>query len=67
VGKEAKLALLAGNVIIYIENPQILNQKLELINEVKKAVGYKIKQDNKFVVSIFILYLFKKSLVELNS
>lgn len=67
MGKEAKLALLAGNVIIYIENPQILNQKLELINEVKKAVGYKIKQDNKFVVSIFILYLFKKSLVELNS
>ena len=44
IGKgEAKLSLFAGDVIIYIENPEDATRKLlELINEFGKVAGYKI-------------------------
>ena len=44
IGKEeVKLSLFAVNMILYIENPKDATWKLlELINELGKAVGYKI-------------------------
>ena len=44
IGKEeAKLSLFAGDMILYIENPQDATKKLlELINEFGKISGYKI-------------------------
>ena len=44
IGKEeAKLSLLADDMILYIENPKDATRKLlELINEFGKAAGYKI-------------------------
>ena len=42
-GKEVKLSLFAGVVILYIEIPEDATRKLqELINEFSKVVGYKI-------------------------
>ena len=38
-----KLSLLAGDMIVYIENPKDSTKKLlELINEFNEAAGYKI-------------------------
>ena len=44
IGKEEiKLALFAGDMILYIENPKDITRKLlELINEYSKVAGYKI-------------------------
>ena len=43
IGKEVKLALFAGDMILYIENPKDSTRKLlELINEYSKVAGYKI-------------------------
>ena len=42
-GKEVKLSLCAYDMILYIENPEDTTRKLlELINEYRKVVGYKI-------------------------
>ena len=42
-GKEVKLSLFAGDMILYIENPKNATRKLlELINEFGKVAGYKI-------------------------
>ena len=42
-GKEAKLSLLADDMILYIENPKDVTRKLlELSNEYNKVAGYKI-------------------------
>ena len=43
IGKEVKLSLFAGDMIVYIENPKDTTRKLlELINEYSKVAGYKI-------------------------
>ena len=43
IGKEVKLSLFAGDMILYIENPKdSINKLLELINDLSKFVGYKI-------------------------
>ena len=43
IGKEKKLSLFAGGMILYIENPKDPTRKLpDLINESGKVVGYKI-------------------------
>ena len=43
IGKEVKLSLLAGYIILYIENPKDATLKLlELINEFGKVSRYKI-------------------------
>ena len=43
IGKEVKLSLFAGGMILYIENPKDSTRKLlELINEFGKVAGYKI-------------------------
>ena len=44
IGKgEVKLSLFADDMILYIENPKNATRKrLELINEIGKAAGYKI-------------------------
>ena len=43
VGKEVKLSLFAGDMILYIENPKDITRKLlELTNEFGKVAGYKI-------------------------
>ena len=45
IGKEVKLSLFAGNMILYIENPKAFTRKLlELINEYSKVAGYKINK-----------------------
>ena len=48
IGKgEAKLSLLADDMILYIENPKDSTRKLlELINEFGKVAGYKINAKN---------------------
>ena len=41
--KEVKVSLFAGDMILYIENPEDSTKKLvELINEFSKVSGYKI-------------------------
>ena len=41
IGKEVKLSLFAGDMILYIENPKDSTRKLlELINEYSKVAGY---------------------------
>ena len=43
IGKEVKLSLFAGDMILYIVNPKYCSRKLlELISEFSKVVGYKI-------------------------
>ena len=43
MGKELKLSLFAGDMLLYIENPKDATRKLlELINEFGKVAGYKI-------------------------
>ena len=43
MGKEVKLPLFAGYMILYMENLKDSNRKLlELISEFSKVVGYKI-------------------------
>ena len=43
IGKEVKVSLFAGDMILYIENPKDATRKLlELINEFGKVAGYKI-------------------------
>ena len=43
IAKEVKLFLFADDIILYIDNLKDANRKLlELINELGKAVGYKI-------------------------
>ena len=43
IGKEVKLSLFAGDMILYIENPKdSINKLLELISDLSKFVGYKI-------------------------
>ena len=43
IEKGVKLSLLAGNMILYIENPEDATRKLvELINEFDKVAGCKI-------------------------
>ena len=51
IGKEeAKLSLFAGDMILYIENPQDATKKLlELINEFGKISGYKINTQKSVV------------------
>ena len=44
IGKEIKLSLFTGDMILYIENPKDATRKLlELINESGKVAAYKIK------------------------
>ena len=46
IGKEVKLSLFAGDMIVYIENPKDTTRKLlELINEHSKVAGYKINTE----------------------
>ena len=43
IGKEVKLSLFAGHMILYIKNPTDATRKLlELISELSKFAGYKI-------------------------
>ena len=43
IGKEEiKLSLFAGDMILYIENPNIIRKLLKLISEFSKVAGYKI-------------------------
>ena len=43
IGREAKMSLLADDMILYIENPKDATRKLlELINEFGNVAGYKI-------------------------
>ena len=43
IGKEVKLSLFAGDVILYIENPKdSIRKLLELTSEFNKVAGYKI-------------------------
>ena len=43
MGKEVKLSLFAGDMILYIENPKgSIRKLLELISEFSKVSGYKI-------------------------
>ena len=43
IGKEVKLSLFAGDVILYIENPKdSIRKLLELISEISRVAGYKI-------------------------
>ena len=43
MGKEVKLSLFAGDMILYIENPKdSIRKLLELISEFSKVAGYKI-------------------------
>ena len=43
IGKEVKLPLFTGDMILYIENPKdSIRKLLELINEFSKVAGYKI-------------------------
>ena len=45
IGKEVKLSLFAGDMILYIENPKDDTRKLlEFINEFIKVAGYKINK-----------------------
>ena len=45
IGKEVKLSLFAGDMILYIVNPKYCSRKLlELISEFSKVVGYKINK-----------------------
>ena len=47
IGKEVKLSLLAGYIILYIENPKDANRKLqELIYEFGEVAGYKLLHKN---------------------
>ena len=49
IGKEVKLSLFAGHMILYIENPKDITRKLlELINEYRKVAGYKINTQKSF-------------------
>jgi len=44
IGKEVKLPLFADDMILYTDNPKDTTRKLlELINEIRKVEGYKIK------------------------
>ena len=53
IGKEVKLSLLAGYIILYIENPKDATRKLqELINEFGEVAGYKISTQK----SVAVLY-----------
>ena len=46
IGKEVKLSLFAGDMILYIENLKDTTKKLlQLINEFSKVVGYKINTE----------------------
>ena len=43
IGKEIKLSLFSGYMILYIENPKDATRKLqELINEFGEVAGYKL-------------------------
>ena len=49
IGKEVKLSLFAGDVILYIENPKdSIRKLLELISEFSKVAGYKINTQKSF-------------------
>ena len=44
IGKEVKLPLFADDMILYTDNPKDTTRKpQELINEIRKVEGYKIK------------------------
>ena len=50
IGKEVKLSLFAGDMILYIENPKdSINKLLELISDLSKFVGYKINTQKSLV------------------
>ena len=56
-GKEVKLSLFADDMILYIQNPKESTRKLlELINEHRKVVGYKINTKK----SLAFLYITMK-------
>ena len=58
IGKEVKLSLFTGDMIVYIENPKDATKKLlELINEFGKVAGYKISAQN----SLAFLYTTTKN------
>ena len=39
IGKEVKLSLFADDLILYIENPTMLPETLQFINEIGKVTG----------------------------
>ena len=50
IGKEVKLSLFAGDMILYIENPKgSIRKLLELISEFSKVSGYKINTQKSLV------------------
>ena len=50
IGKEVKLSLFAGDVILYIENPKdSIRKLLELTSEFNKVAGYKINTQKSLV------------------
>ena len=54
MGKEVKLSLFAGDMILYIENPKgSIRKLLELISEFSKVSGYKINTQK----SLAFLYI----------
>ena len=53
IGKDVKLSLFAGDMILYIENPKdSIGKLLELISEFSKISGYKINTQ-KSLASIY--------------
>ena len=58
MGKEGKLSLLAGDMILHIENPKDSTKKLlEQISEFSKVAGYKINTQK----SVTFLYTNNKT------
>ena len=56
IGKEVKLPLFTGDMILYIENPKdSIRKLLELINEFGKVAGHKINTQKSFAFLYTIL------------
>ena len=55
IGKEeVKLSLFADDMILYMENPKDSTRKLlELISELRKVAGHKIKTQKSLAISIY--------------
>ena len=61
IGKEAKVSLIADDMILYIENPKHAMRKLlilDLNNEFGKSTGYEINKQKSlaFLKFLFLFY-----------
>ena len=54
IRKEVKLSLFADDMILYIENSkETIRKLLELISELRKVAGHKIKTQKSLAISIY--------------